>query len=391
MKIIFYCQHVLGVGHFFRSLEICKALDKHEVIFVTGGPRPEITLPDHIREVRLPGLMMNPDFSELFTTEKDMSMEKVKSDRKKILLELLESENPEVFIVELYPFGRKAFNFELDPALEQVGKNKVLKKCFSICSLRDILVEKKDPEKFENRVVKILNKSFDALLVHSDPDIFPLEESFTQKNNIKIPIVYTGFVTSKPPDDAYRMVRKRLNIDSEKKMVVASAGGGKVGFPLLKATLEAAKMLKDDLSLHLEVFSGPFMSHEEYTRLKQLANEDFVVRRFTSDFLSYLAAADLSVSMAGYNTCMNILAAKIPAILWPFSQNREQRTRAERLAVKAPFSILTDADLNADRLALLIQEGLLHKKESTGMIDLQGSTNTARWITNLYNFKVSGS
>ena len=26
MKVSFYCQHVLGIGHFHRSLELCKAL-----------------------------------------------------------------------------------------------------------------------------------------------------------------------------------------------------------------------------------------------------------------------------------------------------------------------------------------------------------------------------
>ena len=50
MKIVFYCQHVLGVGHFFRSLEICRALAGHEVILVTGGPRFEVQLPGHISE-----------------------------------------------------------------------------------------------------------------------------------------------------------------------------------------------------------------------------------------------------------------------------------------------------------------------------------------------------
>jgi predicted glycosyltransferase len=29
MKIACYCQHVLGIGHFHRSLEICKALAVH--------------------------------------------------------------------------------------------------------------------------------------------------------------------------------------------------------------------------------------------------------------------------------------------------------------------------------------------------------------------------
>lgn len=382
MKIIFYCQHVLGLGHFFRSLEICRALDEHDVILVTGGPIPDVVLAEHIREVRLPGLMMNPDFSELFTTEKNISTEKVWSNRKKILLGLLETENPDLFIVELYPFGRKAFRFELDPALDHV-RMKNRNRCRSVCSLRDILVEKEDPEKYEKRVVKILNESFDALLVHSDPELFSLDESFSRIQEIQIPLVYTGFVTSKPPADAYRVIRRRLNIEVEKKLIVVSSGGGKVGFSLLKATLKAARLLKDEMALHMEVFSGPYMSPEDFIKLKQLENENAAVSRFTPDFLSYLKAADLSVSMAGYNTCMNILAAKTPAIVWPFSQNREQRFRAERLSQKAPFTVLTDGDLTGDRMAFFIRERLLHKEPPAGMINLEGSTNTAEWIKNL--------
>jgi hypothetical protein len=39
----------------------------------------------------------------------------------------------------------------------------------------------------------------------------------------------------------------------------------KSGFSLLEATLEAAHLLKDDVDLHMEVFSGPFMSPEDFT------------------------------------------------------------------------------------------------------------------------------
>ena len=45
MKIVYYCQHVLGLGHFFRTLEICRALEGHEVILVSGGPRLDAALP----------------------------------------------------------------------------------------------------------------------------------------------------------------------------------------------------------------------------------------------------------------------------------------------------------------------------------------------------------
>ena len=53
MKILIYCQHVLGIGHLFRTIEICKALHHHDVLLVTGGPPVETALPRHVREFRL--------------------------------------------------------------------------------------------------------------------------------------------------------------------------------------------------------------------------------------------------------------------------------------------------------------------------------------------------
>ena len=83
MKIVFYCQHVLGLGHFFRTREICEKLKDHDVILVSGGERPDLPLPGHVREVRLSGLMMDEDFKNMFSTEKGKHIETVKRSGKK--------------------------------------------------------------------------------------------------------------------------------------------------------------------------------------------------------------------------------------------------------------------------------------------------------------------
>ena len=57
MRIVQYCQHVLGVGHFHRSLEIARALSPHEVIMVTGGAEVDCNWPDNVRRIQLPGLI----------------------------------------------------------------------------------------------------------------------------------------------------------------------------------------------------------------------------------------------------------------------------------------------------------------------------------------------
>lgn len=379
MKIFQYCQHVLGIGHFFRTLEICKALERHEVVLVTGGPRIHSPLPAHVREVRLPGLMMDRDFRGLFVTEEGRSLDQVKGERQKLLMDIFEREAPDLFVVELYPFGRKALRFELDPILNGI-RSGGLPPCRVVCSLRDILVEKKDPVSYEKRVLSVLNSCFDALLVHADPSLIKLDETFSRAGDISIPIVYTGYVTPRPSPDARIRLRRQLEIGKSDVLVVASAGGGKVGSRLLEAVVHAFRLTETGNTLHLYVFAGPFMGEEEFDRLKSLSSKRMHILRFTPDFLSYLAAADLSVSMAGYNTCMNILASHVPALVWPFSQNREQRLRAGALARLGAVEVLSNHDLQPTHLAAIMRRALSHWSRSPVGVDLNGATNTARCL-----------
>ena len=379
MKIIHYCQHVLGIGHFFRTLEICRALAGHEVTLISGGPLLDTPLPDHVHEVHLPGLMMDSEFNNLFPTESGKAIEEVKKNRKRILFDCFEKISPDLFLVELYPFGRKAFHFELDPVLKGI-RNKDLPSCRVVCSLRDILVEKKDPVAYEKRVIRILNNCFDALLVHGDPRLLKLDETFTRIPEIDIPLVYTGFVARKPELQARPKLRKKLGILGSEILVVASAGGGAVGAPLLEAVIKAFTDLNPDRNRYLYVFTGPFTRPDEFKRLQRLSGQSVKVSRFTPDFLSYLAAADLSVSMAGYNTCMNILATQVPALVWPFPQNREQRLRAERLARFGLLEVLDAKDLRASRLAGMMEQKLARKTASRFRADLDGAEKSAEWL-----------
>jgi predicted glycosyltransferase len=387
MKILQYCQYVLGIGHFFRTLEIGRVLTEHEVILVTGGSEIDVRLPDHIQEFRLPGLMMDSNFKRLFTTNRAKSIHRVKSDRQKIIYNVFEKEAPDLFIVELYPFGRRAFSFEIDPILEGIRYD-ILQPSRVVCSLRDVLVDrKKYKASYEAKVVDILNNYFDAVLVHSDPSLLTIDATFSSIDQIAIPVVYTGFVTPKPAPNARETLRSQLQIKEDEKFIVASLGGGKVGKSLLEAVLKAFPMLDTSNRCRLSVFAGPFMEHKDFDRLQKQANKMVRVERFTSDFLSYLAAADLSISMAGYNTCMNILAAKVPALVWPFSQNREQRLRAERLSEKGTMRVLVKDDLKPSRLADVMNRMLSQPSIPKWDIDLDGANKTAKWIQNWMKVK----
>jgi predicted glycosyltransferase len=81
---------------------------------------------------------------------------------------------------------------------------------------------------------------------------------------------------------------------------------------------------------------------------------------------------------------MNILATGVPALVWPFPQNREQRLRAGRLAQKGVLNVIEDKDLRPDRLAGLMDQMLTSPNCLSGKYDLNGAVNTANWIGKKY-------
>lgn len=383
MRIVFYCQHVLGVGHIFRSLEIIKGLKDHEVIMVTGGAEVDFDPPAHMTHIQLPGLMMTPDFKEFIPLEEGVTdVEDVLTRRLRQFKEIMHTYRPDVFLVELFPFGRKKFRFELLPILEGVGFG-TWGPCKAVCSVRDILVEKADMQRQVNRVHAMLNPNFDAVLIHSDPKLVKLDETFPGVEGIKPSVHYTGYVARRPRAGAGAALRTELGI-GETPMVALSVGGGHIGGNLLQATLQASAILNETHPHDLRVFTGPYVTDEALAEYQAMAadHEHITVKRFTKRFPDYLDAANLSVSLGGYNTTMNLLATGTYGLMYPFLQNREQRMRTTRLEERGIVKMLLDQDLEPTTLAAHMAQGLDRTPTPHGL-DLDGGEMSARILEKL--------
>jgi predicted glycosyltransferase len=111
MRIVHYCQHVLGMGHFFRSLEIDKALEGHDVTLITGGTPLSITYPPHVQVIELPSLSMDEEFGAFIRTDKDGTkyvlteheLDAIKAQRTTILTESLKALQPDIFSCGTFP------------------------------------------------------------------------------------------------------------------------------------------------------------------------------------------------------------------------------------------------------------------------------------------------
>ncbi|WP_432736047.1 glycosyltransferase family protein [Maridesulfovibrio sp. FT414] len=366
------------MGHFFRSIEIARALDREQVIFVAGGERPDQNLPANVDYRQLPGLCMNEKFGDLRPTDEGRDLEEIKAERAQSIMRIFEEEKPDIFLIELFPFGRKAFRFELIPVLDSIREGR-FGNVQVVCSLRDILVERKDGGKHEEKVVKYLNKYFDMLLIHSDPAIAALDETFGLMNRIEIPCLYTGFAARRPAQGSRERIRASMGLADHEKLLIASAGGGKVGGDLMDAVLRGFSGM-DLKNTRLLMLTGPFLDRTRFDELCALAagHDNIDVERFSPDFTGLLAAADAMISMAGYNTCMDILTSCIPAAVLPFDYNHEQRMRAERIAGYIPLKVLEPKDLIASAMEDVIN-GLLNRNRTSPDhgINLDGSGKSA--------------
>ncbi|MHB1217086.1 MAG: glycosyltransferase, partial [Alphaproteobacteria bacterium] len=108
------------------------------------------------------------------------------------------------------------------------------------------------------------------------------------------------------------------------------------------------------------LLAGAGLPAGDFARLQAAAPVGVIVERARTDFRRLLANARLSVSQAGYNTVMEILAAHVPAVLVPFAGNgqTEQPLRADLLRTRGRVEVVAENSLTPIALAAAIDRAL---------------------------------
>ena len=176
-----------------------------------------------------------------------------------------------------------------------------------------------------------LDRYYDLVLVYGNQDVYDVAVNYDMCPAVADRLHYCGYVCA--PDEAQqtRRVRTRcLNGSKAERLIVATAGGGADAYPLMEALLRAMPAITAEAPAALTIITGPFMPDDMRRALQVQANGSGVkIRTSVQDVLSYIAAADVVVGMAGYNTTVEVLRMATPAVLVPRAgPSAEQRTRA---------------------------------------------------------------
>jgi predicted glycosyltransferase/nucleoside-diphosphate-sugar epimerase len=359
-RLLIYTQDGLGLGHLRRASSLASRFLKGtrggSVLTVSDSPFGTMLrdVPNH-DFLKLPSIVKAGP-GDWHPLALPLPFHELQHLRSRLILETATVYQPDVLLVDHMPHGAMG---ELTPTLQALHGTSTR----IILGLRDIIDQ---PEVVKRRwrdegAFDALARYYDQVLVYGSRDVFDIAAECDWPAELAKLVRYCGYVcTPDRPDHPKRVRAKCLGPMPSGRLIVAMAGGGADGYPLMSTLLDALPEICATQPSVAVLVTGPFMPEAERQDLKGRAEKLPVrVRTVVRDPLSYVAAADLVVAMAGYNTTVELMSIGTRTLLVPRrGPSCEQRMRAQRFAERGWVNQLDPDELRADRLAVSVLAAL---------------------------------
>ncbi|MDJ0725134.1 MAG: glycosyltransferase [Prochloraceae cyanobacterium] len=362
MRLTIYSHDSYGLGNIRRMLEICKHLlktiPKSSILLISGSPLlHNFRLPEGLDYIKLPCIRRDRkgQLSAKFLTT---DVEETIQLRAELIKTTMIGFKPDLLLVDKKPYGLKG---ELKSALDYLQQFSPQTKV--VLLLRDILdrPEKTISEWIKNQFYGGIKKYYDRVLVVGMREIFDLTKEYKFPNCIAQKVKFCGYIRRESGNKTPAILRQELGIEADEKLVLVTTGGGDDGYNLVHNYLLGLTQLDCDLKIKSLIISGPEMPLHQQQEISQKSanNPQIQVIEFTDDLNSYIEAADVVVSMGGYNTTCEILSLKKKSVIVPrFRPVQEQWIRTERMAHMNLFKSIHPDRLRPENLIQAVMEQL---------------------------------
>lgn len=379
VRLMMYSHDSWGLGHLRRSLTIAGAVterfEQADVLIVTGSPcATQFELPCRVDVLKLPAVSKSAQ-GQYISRHWPGRLADTLELRSRLILESYRAFDPHLVIVDHQLTG---LHGEALPMLRAArGSGKIL-----IYGMRDILDA---PERVTRQWDSAahnwaLQECYDLICVYGTPEVFDPREAYPELGAHRDRVVFTGYVTSTMP-------RARWSaIPSFQKKVVVTMGGGEDGAERIAAYIEALALSPPDWTTH--IVSGPLMPPCLASDLRQDIEsrglgELVEISQFSTNMKRQMYDADAIVSMAGYNTCAEIMQCGVPAVLLPRNTPRlEQLLRARKLESLGLARCITD--LSPVLIRQAVEEALARGRPTSQTLPLDGLDSMCRLLGPLF-------
>lgn len=378
LRVLLYSHDSWGLGHLRRSLAIAGAITARfahaDVLIVTGSPcATQFELPDRCDILKLPAVSKDVRGQYIPRTLSGCVSRTIEF-RSSLILESYRSFNPHIVIVDHQLTG--LLGEALGMLREARSHGKTL-----IYGMRDVLdtpeVVAASWDSYEHHWA--LTQAYDRICIYGTPEVFDPRKQYKMLEPFRHKIEFTGYIV------APLNMTRRQPVPSFRKKVLVTMGGGEDGQQWVDTYIKALKVRPAAWDTH--IVTGPLMDPAKIPHYRHeihsLGLADRVrISRFCSSLPRLLQESDAVVSMAGYNSCAEIMQSRVPAILMPRLQPRkEQLIRAQRLEQMGLVKCVADAD--PEQLRDAIEQALERQDPIQGYPSLDGLDTMCDMISSL--------
>lgn len=359
-RILLYSHDTFGLGHLRRSLAIaeqiaCDIPRSHQLLLTGSMVAGAFDVPPRFDMVKLPALSKRSSGKYQARTL-PLSLDATIAWREQMILQSAINFAPDVILIDKAPAGAQG---EVLPMLRHFKKwSPNTRLVFGMRDIEDAPV--KTRQQWSNiAAYRLFEEIYDTILLYGQRSVFDPVNAYELSPQASGKVIETGYLGRKPPQHDTSWVRHKVGISAEKPLILVTVGGGGDGYAIIETVMQMIKA-RPTTDLHFIIVTGPLMARAERSLAHAAdALPHTTLIEFTPDLFDYMAQADLVVSMAGYNTTVELLSLGKRAVLIPRKQVRaEQTIRAERLAQLGLVQQLALDALSADNLHAAIARGL---------------------------------
>ncbi len=389
--IMTYSHDGFGLGHLRRNTTIASHLANElpasSILMLIGCPTGAVfKLPPGVDFMKLPSVIKR-DTGVWHPLRLRIGLDKTKALRIGTIQEVAHVFQPQLLLVDHVPVGIWG---ELLPLLEMLKRRD--DPPVIVLGLRDILDRPEVTRALWERdgSYQAIRKFYDEIFIYGCREVFDTSSHYGLEKEFAPMIRYCGYVCAKEPYKSKEQMRKELQV--ERRLVVVMGGGGLDAYPMMQTCMKALRILGPHAGVEAIFISGPLMDNQRRERLREQA-KGLKVRVLThvEDSLSYLNAAHLVVTMAGYNSLCQVLQLRKKSLVVPRpGPSAEQRMRASLFAERGLADMIDPADLSPKKMAGKLLENLQRRNQPSydPAINTNGGRNAGARLAEFLTPKV---
>jgi predicted glycosyltransferase len=386
-RVLFYSHDGTGLGHLRITLGVATAYaglrPQDSLLLLTGSLHTSaFALPPNLDYVKLPAMPKRDLYASLPPTEGYTgSHNSTIRFRTALALATVEAFAPHLVVVDHAPAG--LFR-EFAPSIAWLRQHRPQSPLALL--MRDVTFGPEQTREIwtNEAVYPLLDEAYERILVYGEREVFDPITAYGMSAHAAARTRFCGYLAPAPPRRTPAEVRRDIGA-GEHPLVVVSVGGGADGAPLLRAYLEG---LQDRAAppVFSYVVTGPLLPETEKSEILALAaalpNVETVC--LDPDFPAAVRAADVVVSMAGYNSLAEAAFFHKPAVVVPRLPGPEEQTiRAEGFARLGLTTVVRPETLSPASLWQAIAAALERTTSPTATLSFTGLDRIAAELASL--------